>query len=313
MLKKKLDVIIPFKDAEDFLPNICSDLINQCDKNFEVFFVSDNSTDNSISFLSQTFPFKHTLIKSNGDGPGTARNLGMELSSNHYVLFIDADDRIKNNYISSFNIEIENDGPDIIECMYHSINTEGEIISGTNLELFIANDDRFHSFLDGSIPRLSWGKAFKREHLVKNCAKFPDGIHNGEDHIFLLKAYSNDPKISIIPIHLYDWVRNPHSLTNRTCTHKTVEDFIKVSELKKVILEESLRKISTEIHSEIILKFSRRTFKEARVLKSKILEENIDSEILIKAMQSLLLESNELKEVISIIKNDKTSYWSDVM
>ncbi|WP_082936844.1 glycosyltransferase family 2 protein [Pseudomonas citronellolis] len=307
----RLDVIIPFKDAEIYLPNICADLENQTFRDFTVHFVSDHSVDGSLEYLSQKFSFEFKVHESAEVGPGAARNLGIISSSNEYILFIDADDRVSKNYLLRFYEKAVSTKADIIECMYQSIDTSGNIISGTNLESFISSNDRFMALVYGDVPRLSWGKAYKREMIESKKAFFPNDIHNGEDHIFLLEAYKDSPHIEIICEQLYSWVRYSHSLTNREPTRKTVEDFVKVGELKSDIL--GLVPWATDVDGDKLLKFSRRTFKEARMLISKIKSDSSESTALIELLRELIGKSDKLGLVCDTLKSDSTSYWQDVM
>ncbi|WP_312971731.1 glycosyltransferase [Atlantibacter sp.] len=303
----KYDVIIPFKNALQYLPFICSDLNNQDCKDFKVYFVSDDPDESSFSFFDEKIKFDFEVIKSKGNGPGDARNEGMKKATGDYILFIDVDDRIDSNYISCFNDKIKASCADIIECMYHSIDTDGHVISKTNLENYILSSDRFELLLDGDLPRLSWGKAYRRGFLEEYNITFPAGVHNGEDHIFLLSAYSKEPSIELIFDYIYKWVRHSESLTNRLATYKTIDDFILVSEIKKQIFE------CVQNNDEKILKFARRIFKEARVLQNKMRSENPDFNELIQYMRKSMLGSVELKAINEIIRNDSTTYWSDVM
>ncbi|MBF4554905.1 glycosyltransferase [Pseudomonas sp. p50] len=307
----KIDIIIPFKDAALHLPNICADLESQTHKNFTVHFVSDQSSDDSLAVLNDGFSFPYHVWESDRIGPGAARNLGINKSDGDYILFIDADDRISKEYTYRFHEKALETNADIIECMYQSIDTNGTVISGTNLENFISSNDRFFALVYGDIPRLSWGKAYKRKSIESRNALFPENIHNGEDHIFLLNAYKNSPHIEIICEHLYSWIRHPQSLTNREITKKTLEDFVDVSELKTEILKLTPENLYAD--EEILLKFSRRTFKEARILISKIKSESEDPRDLIQHLRELILKSTTLPLVNEIIRNDSTSYWSDVM
>lgn len=307
-----IDIIIPFKDAENHLPNICHDLCLQTYNNFQVTFISDNSTDGSIAYLENTpFLFKHEILKSHGDGPGSARNKGISNTSQDYLCFIDADDRVEINFIEEFSSSAINTNADIIECMYKSVTPSGDIISGTNIESFISNKNRFIGLLDGSLPRLSWGKLYKREYLESVNGYFPDGIHNGEDHIFLLNAYNGNPKIELIFKKLYSWIRHSNSLTNRPPTIKTIEDFIKVSEFKSEIFE-----INKNTHPEnelSSLTFSRRFFKEARMLQQQIKDNSPTPDELISEIQKKIMESEKLQKTKDDIIHDSTSYWKDVM
>lgn len=312
----EIDIIIPFRDAVGHLNNICSCLNLQTSNKFTVYFVSDHSTDGSIELIkSLDLNFKYKILESFGSGPGAARNTGIEESYNDYICFIDADDKISYDYIEKFLLVAMNEEPDIIECMFKAINTESEVVSKTNLAPYISCEDRFDSLISGVIPRLSWGKAFKREHLLKNNARFPNDIYNGEDHVFLLLAYNKNPRISLIFEFMYFWVRHPNSLTNRTPTEKNVFDFIAVSEIKYKIFTEKLnpQEIDEETLQKNKLTFSRRLFKEARSLKHEIIKNSVQHSLLIDALKMNLLASEILDEPINIIKNDNTSYWSDVI
>ncbi|KAB0504869.1 glycosyltransferase family 2 protein [Pseudomonas moorei] len=307
----KFDIVIPFKDAETHLPNICADLENQTNKNFTAHFVSDQSSDESLAYLKNDFSFSYHVWESDGIGPGAARNTGINSSSGDYILFIDADDRITKDYTSKFYEKARSTGADIIECMYQSIDSNGTIVSGTNLESFISSSDRFLALVYGDVPRLSWGKAYKRKAIEDRHAFFPENIHNGEDHIFLLKAYKDLPHIEIICEHLYRWIRHPQSLTNRETTEKTIEDFVRVSELKAEIL--NLTSENRPSDEELLLKFSRRIFKEARILISKVISDSKNPQNIIRHLRELMLQSTHLNLTKEIIKNDSTSYWKDVM
>lgn len=311
MCKINLDIIIPFKDAADFLPDICSDLESQKNQNFTVYFVSDCSTDGSLLFLKRNFNFTHYVLESQTSGPGGARNEGIDHSKGDYILLIDADDRIDTNYTDRFYTSAVKTSADIIECMYQSIDPHGNVISGTNVESFISASDRFEALLMGDLPRLSWGKAYNRELLNKLQARFPPNVHNGEDHIFLLQAYSDNPSIAIICEHLYQWIRRPTSLTNRIVTEKTIDDFIHIAELKTDLLNK--KNYLPAKNDDLFIRFSRRCFKEARSLISKIRSEAVDTENLTQVLRHRIHISFKLEAICNAIKNDSTSYWHDVM
>lgn len=307
-----IDIVIPFKDSLNHLPNICQDLSLQTYNNFEVLFVSDNSIDGSVEFLkSKSFPFSFKIIQSNGEGPGSARNFGINNSYNQFLTFIDVDDRIDSNYIEEFTCAAMNTDADVIECMFKSVSPDGGVISGTDIASFLSSKDRFLALLEGSIPRLSWGKLYKRSFQNANDAYFPEGIHNGEDHIFLLKLYSANPHVELIFKKMYSWVRHSNSLTNRTPTEKTVEDFIKVSELKFEFFNSYADQADNNELSDLI--FSRRFFKEARMLQQQIKSDSTHSDFLICNMREKIISSSKLDKVKALIEHDTTSYWKDVM
>ena len=307
-----LDIIIPFKNADKFIPSIVDCLSKQKNKNFTAHFISDGENRESIAILeSINKEFQSSIHYSDGDGPGSARNKGVSVSKNKYYSFVDVDDKISVEYTDLFLTAINVESPDIIECMYQSETPDGKMISGSNIESYISREDRFISLMNGSLPRLSWGKAYKRDYMQNNNVSFPEGIHNGEDHIFLLKAYINQPSVKILYSFLYQWIRYENSLTNRAPSIKNIDDFISVSEEK--LLLHILYNQKNSVDQNWQVRYGRRLFKEARSLISQISRQSSNHDTLIKRLQMKLKESTALMDTMQIIQSDNTSYWQDVM
>jgi glycosyltransferase involved in cell wall biosynthesis len=82
-------------NAESFLYKSWKSLEVQKLKDFEVIFVNDASTDNSLSILrriQELNPFVKIVNLKNNSGSGYARNKGIEAASGEWILFMDADD-----------------------------------------------------------------------------------------------------------------------------------------------------------------------------------------------------------------------------
>jgi glycosyltransferase involved in cell wall biosynthesis len=63
--------------------------------NLEIIIIDDGSTDGSRDYLQQQTKNRDNLIVvlETGIGPGAARNVGVQVSSGHFLAFLDADDR----------------------------------------------------------------------------------------------------------------------------------------------------------------------------------------------------------------------------
>lgn len=103
---KMVSVLIPARNEEINITNILMDVMTQNHRNFEILVFDDESTDNTVEEIT-TF-MKHRknirLIKSEGLPEGwlgknhACHSLAMEAKGD-YLLFIDADVRIKDNII----------------------------------------------------------------------------------------------------------------------------------------------------------------------------------------------------------------------
>ena len=86
-------IIVPTFNSSKFIKRCLNSIINQSFKNYEVIFIDDFSTDNTISII-KSYKKKNFYIyrlKKNS-GPGAARNLGIKKAIGKYISFLDADD-----------------------------------------------------------------------------------------------------------------------------------------------------------------------------------------------------------------------------
>jgi glycosyltransferase involved in cell wall biosynthesis len=89
-----VSVIIPFYNAERFIEQTLRSALAQTYRNCEFILVDDGSSDGSsaiVSALSQTDERLQVHSQYN-QGPTTARNSGIRISSGEYLAFLDSDD-----------------------------------------------------------------------------------------------------------------------------------------------------------------------------------------------------------------------------
>lgn len=107
MKELPISLIIPCYNAEKYLFNLFENIKAIYFKNYEVIFVDDCSTDNTLQLL-KTFAEKNSQLyrvihlEKNG-GLSNARFVGLSNSTNMYVLFLDSDDLIDKYYLKVFS------------------------------------------------------------------------------------------------------------------------------------------------------------------------------------------------------------------
>jgi len=94
-----VDVILPNYNKADFLEEAINSVVNQTYKNWHLYIIDDNSTDNSKSIIEKFSDLKNiTIVKlKKNKGPSFCRNYGMRISKSKYISFIDSDDSWTNN------------------------------------------------------------------------------------------------------------------------------------------------------------------------------------------------------------------------
>ena len=100
MLSKPLvSVVIPTYNYAHYLPEAIDSIVSQTYKNLEILVIDDGSTDNTKAVMEKYKQKVRYLYKQNG-GLSSARNYGLTKITGDYVLFVDADNKIRPSYIA---------------------------------------------------------------------------------------------------------------------------------------------------------------------------------------------------------------------
>lgn len=94
--KCRLSIIVPVYNVQDTLERCVESLYEQglLESDYEVILVNDGSTDNSLS-IAQDLASKHVNLKlfsQKNQGLGGARNTGIREAQGNYLTFVDSDD-----------------------------------------------------------------------------------------------------------------------------------------------------------------------------------------------------------------------------
>ena len=112
----QITVFVMVYNAENYIERCLESLVNQDTSQFRVIVVDDGSTDCSLQIcktvISQmTIPVQ--LITIPHGGVAKARNYGLEQVRTNYVLFLDSDDWLDQNTISSMLALVEQHHPEL--------------------------------------------------------------------------------------------------------------------------------------------------------------------------------------------------------
>ncbi len=97
-----ISVVIPAFNASKTIERAINSVLNQSMREFEIIVVDDGSSDNSAKIVQQftsTYPIK--LIQQINQGPGHARNVGLDNSILPFICFLDADDEIYSSHFET--------------------------------------------------------------------------------------------------------------------------------------------------------------------------------------------------------------------
>lgn len=116
-LNKKISVIIPVYNSEEFLPKCLNSLVKQSYKNLELIIVNDGSPKNCKE-IAEEYKLKDNRIKyvehEKNKGLFQARVTGFENSTGDYIAFLDADDYVSNDFYRELIEKAEGTNSDIV-------------------------------------------------------------------------------------------------------------------------------------------------------------------------------------------------------
>ena len=98
MLRRKLTIVIPCKNEEDYIGNLLDDIAMQNEiEGTKVVIADGNSTDNTLLVIEQRKEIYKGILNievTEGGKVSRARNNGAKLAKTPFILFIDADTRL---------------------------------------------------------------------------------------------------------------------------------------------------------------------------------------------------------------------------
>ena len=226
-MKKLITVIIPCYNAQDFIERTINSVLNQTYDKLELIIVDDGSIDNCKNIISKINSDKLTYFYQKNAGVSAARNKGLSLAKGDYILFLDADDLIVDNFIENrFSFLTENDRFNACCSIIHTIDINDNLISNSYSN--ISNIEELLTFEDKKFSCPS-GYLFKTSSLTENNLSFNINLSSSADRYFLLE-YFNFNKIGFVndsPL-LYRIISS--SMSNNL-TNSLIVDQIKYLEL----------------------------------------------------------------------------------
>jgi glycosyltransferase involved in cell wall biosynthesis len=234
-MNKKISIIIPVFNTQDYLKRCLESIINQSYKNHEIILINDGSTDNSKSIINK-YCEKYNNIKSieisTNSGVGNARNIGIANSTGFFVGFVDSDDWIDVNMYSKMVKAMNKNDTDIAICgvrdeydnfsssqLRYNYDEENVIAGSYALNLLC----RTHN-TDNLLTPMVCSKLYKMSFILDNKLQF---LYNSyyEDDVFTFATFSCVSKIAIVPNVFYHYYQRPTSITH-TFSKKHIDDLI---------------------------------------------------------------------------------------
>jgi glycosyltransferase involved in cell wall biosynthesis len=205
MINQMISVIIPVYNAQDFIGRCLDSILANDFDDYEIIVINDGSKDDSLQILHEyrnQHPDKIRVYDQENQGVAKTRNSGIIYSKGEYIMFVDNDDYVDREYISTFVEEIEKNKFDIVIGGYKRVTSQKKLFE---MRLKDAKWSRY-------MVMAPWAKVYKRSFLLEKKIEFLNSI--GEDVYFNLQAINSTDDIFILDYCGYNWFYNEQSVSN---------------------------------------------------------------------------------------------------
>lgn len=245
----KVSVIIPVYNAAKYIERCLLSVLNQTWQDLEVILVDDCTPDNSMEIAAAVISshLHGKLVKSlaheKNKGQSAARNTGIKVAKGDYVYFLDSDDYLPLDGITTLQQVVELMKYDFILGNYE-IKGKPRAIHSLKMKegAILSNEEILSAYAHDLWPRTVWNMLIRRDFLLKENIFFEEGIiHEDDLWTFVLACKANSAYfISKVTYYYYmhfnSTTGNP-SIWNLECRVRIIElmySYIQTSEnLKK--------------------------------------------------------------------------------
>jgi glycosyltransferase involved in cell wall biosynthesis len=246
-----ISIIITVFNKEKYILRTLKSLKGLDFSKFEIIIIDDGSTDGSNQLINN---FIHDndliikLVKTENRGVSSARNLGISIAKNEYLMFLDGDDTVNTNNLRTV-VSILEEQFDIYCFSHTKIGSDG----------LVANDDQLYNspkqlnftglemletivFNKYSLQLHNSSIIYKRNFILKQEILFSSKILIGEDIEFQWKAFLSAKIVKYLNINVVNYFMNSESLTS----HFSMRRFDGFFAIENVLIKINSNKLITK-------------------------------------------------------------------
>lgn len=212
MSKIKISIIMPVYNGEKYLRKTLDSVLAQRFEDFELIAVNDGSEDKTLLILYeyQSKISKMRIINQENKGVSIARNRAIKEAIGEYICFLDADDILHPDFLSTL-YKVDNEfNSDIVFCNYKVFYRDDcKFDNYINLDIMsIKNtypEKYFDYMMEIGLGTALWNKLYNKDLIVKNNIYFNPKSTYGEDMFFNWKVCMVANNIIYIKQSLYGY------------------------------------------------------------------------------------------------------------
>lgn len=228
-MRELITVIVPVHNGENYLEKCIESIAGQGYEELEILVVNDGSTDRTADVCEKLAEKDGRLrVMTLPDlGVSAARNKGLEQARGTYIMFVDADDRLRPGVLGRlYELLLETDS-DMAGCGFAAWSSDEEwerlsecteACTGTTEAFPVITYDS-NAYLRDELLKGNtrcWSKLYKRSLIGR--VRFREGLTIGEDMLFLVDLLPYMKRVSETAYPGYGYYQNPGGAMKRPFT-----------------------------------------------------------------------------------------------
>ena len=228
-----VSIIVPVYNAEKYIDNCVTSVVNQTYSKWELLLIDDGSFDSSgmICDNYSRLNSRIRVVHQKNLGVSAARNRGIECAEGEYIAFLDVDDALPQESLKTLVNSLIDNNADV--AMGITCGAKWENHSG--VEIWKGEDGIQYSLMDDPYTCAAWGKLYRRELIGET--RFDRKIKINEDSLFVFQIMCKKPVCVCVNKEIYQYIQVSGSASRSAFSEKYF-DILKVSDLKYKKIEE---------------------------------------------------------------------------
>ena len=222
-----ISVIIPVYNASRYVDRVVQCVRQQTFHDWELILVDDGSKDESgqVCDMHADKDSRVCVIHQRNRGASAARRVGIEKARGEYLIFIDCDDIVEDDYIERlYSCLTENEvaHSQIVACdVVKHREDESPVVDKVGMPRIMESDELQCRFFNYEFWGF-WGKIYHRSGFEN--VYFPEYTIN-EDYVVMAQLFHNCKRMIYLPIPLYHYMEHGESLSHQKLSKRMFDEY----------------------------------------------------------------------------------------
>lgn len=276
-IKPTISIVIPIYNGSLYVESLLQSLFSLNYRDFEVIFINDGSTDDTLNKLEKYIcgcgELQYKIIDQQNQGVANARNSGIMNANGDWLFFLDADDLITPDYFDFIDsVDIFSKCKDFSLLIIDGIVDyfgEKEIKWETPKTKNI-NHDNIEFALNSKVMRYVWGKLYRRNYILDKSISF-ENHKIAEDFLFNIRLCVEGVDIKVIHSGYYKYNQNVTSTTKLYTADNLLSRLNVVLRIKDILPQANRYRIKKLYMEFFLYQTLKHLNKTTKIDRSKIL------------------------------------------